>query len=163
MKVYLAHSIATTAEKKDSIRVANEIRKLGFEVYAAAENNTINDKSNNPHPREIYEADFKELSSSDILVINLNGSLQDGTILELGITKGLNESHWESHGKTRIPIIAYSSNERVLEPQFYEGVASASLGHMGLGGVDKWGVFAKTETNMLETLKGIKAGVISFD
>lgn len=159
MKVYLAHSIATTAEKKDSIRVANEIRKLGFEVYAAAENNTINDKSNNPTPTDIYNADVSELLNSDILVVNLTGGLQDGTISEIGVVAGYNENmRWinVSMGDKPRKIIAYTSNERLLQPQHYKDIPSASANHLVLGMIDKWGKFAGTEQDMLKVLKDLK-------
>ena len=73
MKVYLAHSISTTGEYNDSKRVANEIRSLGFDVYAAAENDSINDKSNDPTPLEIYDGDIVEIVNADIFVVNLSG------------------------------------------------------------------------------------------
>lgn len=159
MKVYLAHSIATTGEKRDSIRVANEIRKLGFEVYAAAENNSINDKSNNPTPTDIYNADVSELLNSDILVVNLTGGLQDGTISEIGVVAGYNENmRWinVSMGDKPRKIIAYTSNERLLQPQHYKDIPSASANHLVLGMIDKWGKFAGTEQDMLKALKDLK-------
>src|SRR5699024_4396060 len=69
-KVYLAHAISTRGEYDDSKRVANEIRSLGYEVYAAAENDSINDKTNNPTPIDIYNGDVSEILSSDIIVVN---------------------------------------------------------------------------------------------
>lgn len=151
MKVYLAHPISTTGEFNDSIRVANKIRKLGYEVYAAAENNSINDKSNDPTPRDIYNGDVTEILKSDLFVVNLTGGLQDGTISEVGLVAGLNES-----GKKYIPIIAYTSNTRLLQPQFYKGIPSAGANHLVLGMVDKWGKFVGTEKAMLEELHEIR-------
>src|SRR5690625_721193 len=90
-KVYLAHSISTAGEYNDSKRVANEIRSLGFEVYAAAENDSINDKSNDPTPIDIYNGDVSEIMSSDIFVVNISGGHQDGTISEIGVVAGMNE------------------------------------------------------------------------
>lgn len=148
MKVYLAHPISTTGEFNDSIRVANKIRKLGYEVYAAAENNSINDKTNDPTPRDIYNGDVSEILNSDLFVVNLTGGLQDGTISEVGLVAGLNES-----GRYYIPIIAYTSNARLLQPQFYEGIPSAGANHLVLGMVDKWGKFVGTEKAMLEELR----------
>src|SRR5690625_7602660 len=71
LKAYLAHPIATKGEFEDSKRVANEIRKLGYEVYAAAENDSINDKSNDPTPIDIYEGDVQQIINSDIFVVNV--------------------------------------------------------------------------------------------
>lgn len=155
MKVYLAHSIATTAEKTDSIRVASEIRKLGFDVYAAAENNSINDKSNDPTPIDIYNADVSELLSSDILVVNLTGGLQDGTISEIGVVAGYNENMRRidvSMGDKPRIIIAYTSNERLLQPQHFKNVPSAGANHLVLGMIEKWGSFVGTEKEMLKAL-----------
>src|SRR5690606_1013130 len=91
MKVYLAHPISTRGEFNDSKRVAKLIRELGFEVYAAAENASINDKSNDPTPTDIYDADMSELLDSDIVVVNLTGGHADGTITEVGAVAGFNE------------------------------------------------------------------------
>src|SRR5690625_1799059 len=118
MKVYLAHSISTFGEFEDSKRVADEIRALGYKVYAAAENAGINDKSNNPSPIDIYNEDVYELISSDICVVNLSGQLQDGTISEIGFVSGYNEG--KGSGKEYIKIIGYTSNARLQIPQFHK-------------------------------------------
>src|SRR5690625_103189 len=160
-KVYLAHSISTRGEFEDSKRVANEIRALGFDVYAAAENASINDKSNEPTPLDIYEGDVSEILSADIFVVNLSGGLQDGTISEVGVVAGYNEMLSdiiplisEAYPKARtIPIVAYTSNARLLQPQFHEGMASASANHLVLGIVEKWGEFVGDEIAMLTKIK----------
>ena len=149
VKIYLAHSISTTGEFNDSIRVAKKIRELGFKVYAASENSSINDKSLDPTPKDIYNADISELLTSDIVVVNLNGNLQDGTITEVGAVAGWNEMN-ES---TPIKIIAYTSNARLLNPQFYKGIPSAGANHLTLGAIDKWGEFVGSEQALLEKLK----------
>ena len=152
MKVYLAHSIANTGDFNDSIRISKLIKELGYDVYAPAENKEINDKSNNPSPRDIYNGDVYEILNSDIFVPVLNGSLQDGTISEIGLVSGVNEERYDS-GKTTIPIIAYTSNARLLQPQHYHGMASACANHLVLGMVDKWGEFVGGEDDMLEALR----------
>lgn len=154
MKVYLAHPISTRGEFEDSKRVANRIRALGYEVYAAAENASINDKSNDPTPAAIYDADVNELLSSDIVVVNLTGGLADGTITEVGVVAGYNESQLHQFRVRRmIPIIAYTSNARLLQPQFYKGIPSASANHLTLGAVERWGEFVGDEDAMIEALK----------
>lgn len=156
MKIYLAHPISTTGESRDSIRVANEIRKLGFNVYAAAENAKINDKSNNPTPRQIYREDVrKELKHADLVVVNLTGGNQDGTVFELGVVSGINEERKDS-GKEPIKIIGYTSNARALQPQHHKGVASASLNHLNLGGEEEWGEFVGSEQNMIKKLEDMR-------
>ena len=167
-KVYLAHSISTTGEYNDSKRVAEEIRALGFEVYAAAENDSINDKSNEPTPEDIYEGDINEIMSSDIFVVNLSGGLQDGTISEIGFVAGYNEMNAfdddfkdfmagefgdVTEGIDAIPIIAYTSNARLLQPQFSDGIPSASANHLVKGMIDRWGTFVGNEDNMLKELE----------
>ncbi|WP_405101723.1 nucleoside 2-deoxyribosyltransferase [Oceanobacillus sp. FSL H7-0719] len=155
-KVYLAHSISTKGEFEDSKRVAERIRELGYNVYAAAENNSINDKSNQPTPIDIYNGDVDEIINSDIFVVNISGGLQDGTISEVGLVAGWNEgAHADAFKMTsRVkPIIAYTSNARLAQPQFYKGIPSAGANHLVLGMIDKWGNFVDTEENMIEELK----------
>ncbi len=160
-KIYLAHSISTKAEFEDSIRVANEIRKLGYKVYAAAENNSINDKSNDPTPIDIYNGDVSEIMDCDIFVVNLSGGLQDGTISEIGFVAGMNQWKKNTEGIFEymgacvddvVPIIAYTSNARLLQPQFSDGIPSASANHLVKGMIDKWGEFVGSEEEMLNTL-----------
>lgn len=153
-KIYLAHSIATKAEAEDSIRVANELRKLGFDVYAAAENKTINDKTNNPTPRDIYEHDTTAIDKCDIFVVNLNGGSQDGTISEIGYVAGLNKN---TLLKQRL-IIGYTSNARLLNTQTHDGLPSASVNHLVLGMINAWGFFAGDEHAMLQSMKDWKRG-----
>ena len=63
VKLYYATSISTQGETLDSIRVANNLRNLGYEVYVASENKSINDKSNNPTPRSEERRVGKECRS----------------------------------------------------------------------------------------------------
>lgn len=161
-KLYLAHSISTTAEFNDSKRVANEIRALGFDVYAAAENSAINDKQNDPTPIDIYNGDVSEILSADIFVVNLSGGLQDGTISEVGVVAGLNEiavNVAEEFGvpTDTLPIIAYTSNARLTQPQFYLGIPSASANHLVLGMCEKWGEFVGGEAEMLAKLSELQS------
>lgn len=160
-KIYLAHSISTKGEYEDSKRVANELRALGFEVYAAAENNAINDKTNDPTPVDIYEADVSEIMSCDIFVVNLSGGHQDGTISEVGIVAGYNErmrimADVMGVENPYIPIVAYTSNARLLNPQHHHGMASASVNHLVLGIIDKWGEFVGDEQAMYEAVNALK-------
>lgn len=150
-KIYLAHSISTKGEFNDSKRVAQELRNLGYHVYVASENDSINDKSKNPTPIDIYNGDVNRILECDIFVVNLNGNLQDGTISEIGVVAGLNEAK-----ENKIPLIAYSSNARLLQPQFYKGISSASANHLVLGMIDKWGEFLGSEESMLSTLESMK-------
>lgn len=164
-KIYLAHTISTKGEFEDSIRVANLLREEGFDVYAAAENNSINDKTNDPTPLDIYDADVTEIDNCDIFVVNLSGGHQDGTISEVGVVAGINENeckHREFDGlmPNTIPIIAYTSNARLLNTQHHHGMASASANHLVLGMVDKWGKFVGGEEAMLQAIKELSEEVI---
>lgn len=158
-KIYLAHPISTTGEFNDSIRVAEEMEKMGFIVYAAARNASINDKSNEPTPLDIYRADMSELLTSDIVVVNLTGGHADGTITEIGAVAGYNESKNDYYGdlphsfRGLISMIAYTSNARLQRPQFYKGIPSASANHLTLGAIERWGEFVGSEQAMLEKLK----------
>lgn len=150
-KVYLAHSISTTGEFNDSIRVANIIEELGFEVYAPARNKEINDKNNNPTPQMIYEQDVERLLEADIVVVNYGGGDGDGTVLEMGMLMGMFESNKEGLPK----VIAYSSNKRALQPQLHNGIASGKLNHMVLGGIDKHFLWCGNEQKVLHHLKKV--------
>lgn len=173
MRIYLAHPISTTGEFNDSIRVAENMEKEGFTVYAAARNNSINDKSNDPTPMDIYDGDVTEIAKSDIFVVNLTGGLQDGTISEVGIVAGMNivKKALEPLLKRKfarrllklagispkpIKIIAYTSNARLLQPQHYLGIPSAGANHLVLGIIERWGSFVGNEKNMLQKLKELK-------
>lgn len=99
MKLYICHPISTTGEFNDSIRVAKRIENetmAGFsekryDVYAPALNKAINDKSNNPTPKMIYQQDVDNLRSADVVVVNYTGGDSDGTVLEMGLLGGLIE------------------------------------------------------------------------
>ena len=131
-KIYLAHPISNSYEAQASIDTANKLRELGYEVYAAAENKSINDKTKDPTPVDIYNADVAAIMDCDIFVVNVTGGYQDGTISEIGVVSGLNEC---GHRK---PIIAYTTNARLATPQFFNGVPSARANHLNLGMVAKW-------------------------
>ena len=101
-----------------------------------------------------------------MFVVNLNGNLQDGTISEIGFTAGYNEGKtldhdFENYLKNHLsdykspikPIIAYTSNARLLQPQFSDGIPSASANHLVKGMIDRWGKFVGKEDNMFEYLK----------
>lgn len=151
-RIYLAHSIATKGEFEDSKRVANQLRKLGYSVYVASENEGINDKTNNPTPIDIYNGDIEEIKKCDIFVVNLSGGLQDGTISEIGFVAGINEYTYEEY-EDKVPIIAYTTNARLQHPQFYQNISSASVNHLVLGMIAKWGHFIGSEENLYGFLK----------
>lgn len=158
-KVYLAHPISTKGEFTDSKRLAQEIRDIGYDVYAAAENNKINDKKNNPTPSDIYEGDVNEIVKCDLFVVNITGGLQDGTISEVGLVAGWNEAMADFLIDKPIPIFAYTSNARLQKPQFYQGISSAGANHLVLGMIDMWGEFYNSEEDLLKGLAGYYAHI----
>ncbi len=92
----------------------------------------------------------------DIFVVNLSGGLQDGTISEIGFVAGRNSSNGgyiAEYEDYRIPIIAYTSNARLLQPQISDGIPSASANHLVKGMIDRWGEFVGDEQAMLKRLK----------
>ena len=152
-KIYLAHSISTKAEFKDSIRVANLIRGIGFSVYAAAENKAINDKSNDPTSDDIYDGDIPEIKGADIVVVNITGGLQDGTMTEVGFVTGYNEAQEDNENDRRIQLIGFTTSTRLLQPQHHKGIASASASALALGMIERHGTFVGDERNLYEYLR----------
>ena len=170
-KVYLAGGISDTARKNYQKELAKKIRDLGYEVYAAAENNSINDKSNNPTPLDIYNGDIERVKECDIFIATISGGNEDGTISEIGMVAGWNEYEYLQKIKLNkqyepykpIKIVAFTTNERLMTPQFYKGskeditgLASAGYNHLVLGMIDKWGEFVGNKEDMLNKLKEMK-------
>lgn len=156
MKVYLASGISDKARKAYQVEVAEKIRDLGYEVYAAAENNSINDKSNNPTPLDIYNGDIDRVRESDIFVACISGGNEDGTISEIGMVAGWNEAltrEGRRSLKKPIKIVAFTSNERLLQPQFWNGIASGGMNHLVAGMIDKHGIFVGGEEDMLDYME----------
>lgn len=171
-KVYLAGAISDIDRKAGQKRTAQLLIDMGYDVYAAANNDSINDKSNNPTPLDIYNGDIERIKECDIFVVRISGSGEDGTLSEIGMVAGWNEMIDEYNSlfedacdKLEIPeqyrfakkkpvkIIAYSTNERLLTPQFWNGIPSASFNHLICGMLQKHGVFVGTEQDMLEYMK----------
>ena len=157
-KIYYATSIATKGEIADSKRLANNLRELGYEVYVASENKSINDKRNDPTPKDIYDGDINEIISSDIFVVNLTGGHQDGTISEIGFVSGWNEQKRDlfKPSDADIPIIAFTTNSRLLQPQHHLNIPSASANHLVLGMIEKNGKFIGDEENLYKYLSEVK-------
>lgn len=152
-RVYLAHPISNTYEAEASIKMAERIRReTGLVVYAAAENSSINDKTKVPTPKDIYEADVNHLDTCEVLVVNLTGGLQDGTISEIGFWAGMNHILYNMT-EAKFPIIAYTTNSRLHNPQFSQGIPSASANHLVKGMIDRWGEFVKSEDEVIQKLR----------
>ena len=172
MKVYLAGGISDKDRFEGQIRTVRLLRQRGVEdIYAAALNDSINDKSNDPEPIDIYNGDIDRVKESDIFIVRLSGGNEIGTISEIGMVAGWNEMV-EAHNKQikecydpimvssmglrklkPIKIIAYTTNLRLVQPQFYQGMASAGVNHLVLGMIDRWGTFVGDEDDMLKYVK----------
>lgn len=137
IKVYYASSCSQIEDKLFSERVNKDISNMGFDIYTPATNDSINDKRNNPTPAMIYDADMDKLGDCGILLVNINGGHQDGTIFEVGAICVRNEFITE-FGANPIPIIPFTRNQRLLDTQIHNGLASASVNHLVLGGLEKW-------------------------
>lgn len=160
-KVYLASGISDKARKRYQKEVAEKIEALGYEVYAASRNDSINDKSNNPTPLDIYNGDIDRIKECDIFVVCISGGNEDGTLSEIGMVAGWNEYYnfstskiaREIYGDETIKIIAYTTNERLMQPQFWNGIPSGGFNHLVAGMISRWGVFVGTEEDMLARMK----------
>src|SRR5699024_6707157 len=112
----------------------------------------------------MYEGDIDEIMDADIFVVNLSGGLQDGTISEIGFVAGWDEMlevtdiFFEGLANINIPIIAYTSNARLLKPQYSVGIPSASANHLVNGLVDRWGNFVGAYEAMYLKLYEINNG-----
>ena len=136
MKVYLAGGISDTDRKEGQKRTAEALRAMGYEVYAASENNFINNKSNDPTPLDIYYGDVDRIKESDLFIVRISGGNEDGTLAEIGFVAG-----WNELSDNSIPILAYTTNERLIQPQFWHGIPSGGFNHLLAGMVDRWGKF----------------------
>ncbi|HEY4543274.1 MAG TPA: hypothetical protein VIG40_01390 [Tissierellaceae bacterium] len=167
IRIYLGHPISDRANFLYSKSIADQLRQIDgrIEVYAAAENDSINDKSNDPTPRDIYDGDISQLTASDIAIFNLPGGNQTGTVTEIGMVAGHN-SALENYGLSpihKIQILGFSTNARLAQPQFYKPFmddgdvklqnASAGENHLTLGVFDKQGMWLSGEDKMYSVVR----------
>lgn len=155
-KIYLAGGISDTDRKKGQAITAGKLKDMGYDVYAAALNDSINDKSNDPTPLDIYNGDIDRVKESDIFVVRISGGNEDGTISEIGMVAGWNEALTLEARRTLkkpIKIIAYTTNERINNPDFSQNIPSAGFNHLVLGMIQKWGKFVGNEKDMLMELE----------
>lgn len=84
-KVYTASPISTEGDALFADEMSQQLRSLGYEVYSPIEDKSINDKSNDPTPQQIFVNDLDGINYADIIVVNETGREQVGTHVELGI------------------------------------------------------------------------------
>lgn len=163
LEVYIAGSISRRCEKEWHSAVSKALIDMGYQTYAPAENTSINDKTNNPTPRSIYDGDVAKLKSCDILLCELHGGKQDGTIWECGMISGWNElakminDHENvKHRDIFVPfkeMYFYTSNSRLLNNMNWRGIPSESLNHLVIGGFDVWGDFLGSPEDMIKAMR----------
>ncbi len=156
IKVYYASSCSQIEDKLFSERVNKDISNMGFEIYTPATNDSINDKTNNPTPKMIYKADMDKLQDCGILLVNINGGHQDGTIFEVGAICYGNELKKMFNIEPTL-IIPFTRNQRLLNLQISNGLASASVNALVQGGFEEWSNGVKgllTYEQALEELRG---------
>lgn len=82
-KIYIGGPMFTYADVSNNLRLADKLRKCGFEVYCPNENDSINDKTRTDLTAEkIYIADINELQSSNIFLCQV--AEDSGTMWEAG-------------------------------------------------------------------------------
>ncbi|MCU7556558.1 nucleoside 2-deoxyribosyltransferase domain-containing protein [Macrococcus capreoli] len=92
-QVYLAGDLLTYGAQRQRAYEAEEIRKIGVDVYAPQEDASINDKANAVQEglaERIVNNDTQGIMSSDIIVIDVHENGK-GTLVELGQIKGMKD------------------------------------------------------------------------
>lgn len=143
-RIYLAAPISTEGDVMYVNHLAKELRNLGYHVYSPIEDETINDKSNNPKAESIYNNDNDGIDSADIFLAVETGREQVGTHTELG-----GELRLKDKGYSDKEIIVFTNNFRLNNPQIQNGIPSASANHYTLGGVWEHGTFVEGMTEGL--------------
>ena len=109
MKVFLAAPIFSTAEREFNSKLAEELRKRGYEVFLAQELPLLSSESEEDK-KKIFSMDIEGLEGSDVVVAVLDGiDVDSGVAFELGYAF--------ARGK---PIIGVKTDHRCFSP--YEEV-----------------------------------------
>lgn len=134
-KVYLAGPIATEGDVMFMSYIAQELRELGYIVHAPHEDDSINDKTNDPKAEDIFKNDGDAIDEADIVVLVESGREQIGTHMEAGkIIEKIKQG-------ADLELIVFTSNYRVENTQIEDGKASASVNHYALGGYKEFGTW----------------------
>lgn len=114
-EIYIAGSISRPCEQRWHSEISEKLIGMGYTTYAPAENKSINDKTNKPQPLDIYEGDVSKLKSCDILLVELHGGKQDGTIWECGWACGWNERNREMEALLQMVDTMFSVTQKMTE------------------------------------------------
>ena len=137
-KIYLGGPMFTQADIVNNLRLAEKLRKYGFNVYCPNENDSINDKTRDDITAErIYSADMVELENSNIFLCQI--AEDSGTMWEAGYMDCLsrhNNLYWGCIGLTtdiRLqtcpnPSKSGIDNQSMYLNQFIIGGLKLSLG-----------------------------------
>lgn len=102
MKIYFAGPLFTKAERDWNKRAAGILEELGYEVFLPQRDAPQADFSNPNWQRLTFFGDIFGLTSSDVILANLNGPMaDDGTCFEVGVAYA-----------TGLGIIAYRDDWR---------------------------------------------------
>jgi hypothetical protein len=73
MRIYMAGAMFTEADKQYNLRLAENLRSLGFEVYCPNESEPINDKRRTDVTgKMIYDFDIAELEASNVVLLQVS-------------------------------------------------------------------------------------------
>lgn len=151
MKIYIAGSLFSEGEIAQRLLEEKRLReRFGHKItiYNPITAPFNQDKSTLPTPVSIYDGDFSEVSSSDILLVDLGCMYDQGVMLEIGLAAGLNECNSEVND---IKIIGVLSDIRLDDANRY-GIPSFGMNHMVLGAIQKHGYLAKSFDEALELI-----------
>jgi hypothetical protein len=73
MRIYMAGAMFSEADKQYNLRLAENLRSLGFEVYCPNESEPINDKRRTDVTgKMIYDFDIAELEASNVVLLQVS-------------------------------------------------------------------------------------------
>ena len=72
MRIYMAGAMFTEADKQYNLRLADQLRSHGFEVYCPNESEPINDKTRTDVTgKMIYDFDIRELEATNVVLLQV--------------------------------------------------------------------------------------------
>ena len=90
MRIYMAGAMFTEADKQYNLRLADQLRSHGFEVYCPNESEPINDKTRTDVTgKMIYDFDIRELEASNVVLLQV--SEDSGSNWEAGYMDALSK------------------------------------------------------------------------
>lgn len=156
MKAYIATHFFDLFGFEGTKRLAKRLRKEfpDIEFYVPQENGEINDKKNNDDKITdiaIYEADTKELLSSQILIAYLDGvEIDSGVACEIGLFIGVMETLKQLNIKhTPKLVLGLYTDMR----QYGTGDNHMYKNLFVKGGINKWGKVVSSENELVDEIR----------